>query len=195
MASQGPSTRLQPQPGPPPAAPPPAGGVDLTTLLLSAVASAAAAYITSKIWAPGALASAAMSPIIVALVKEALRKPTEVVTAVVPTRTRGRGGRSGGMTVESERVPADLREGREGGAPGPCPAARPPPGRRRRGGPRARVLGGRATAAVAAGRHHGAPGLRHLRRRLHGARGDRGRVRGPAGARHDVLGRVERIVR
>jgi hypothetical protein len=125
MASQGPSTRLQPQHAPPPAAPPPAGGVDLTTLLLSAVASAAAAYITSKIWAPGALASAAMSPIIVALVKEALRKPTEVVTAVVPTRTRGRGGRSGGMTVESERVPADLPERLEGGAPPPFPPPAP----------------------------------------------------------------------
>jgi hypothetical protein len=125
MASQGPSTRLQPQPGPPPAAPPPAGGVDLTTLLLSAVASAAAAYITSKIWAPGALASAAMSPVIVALVKEALRKPTEVVTAVVPSRTRGRDGRVGGLTVESEPVPADLPERLERGAPPPFPPPAP----------------------------------------------------------------------
>ena len=45
--------------------------------LVDAVASAAAAYITSKIWARGTLFSAAMSPVIVALVKEGLRKPTE----------------------------------------------------------------------------------------------------------------------
>jgi hypothetical protein len=60
-------------------------GIELTTLIISALASAAAAYITSKIWAPGTLFSAAMSPVIVALVKEGLRKPTEVVANVVPT--------------------------------------------------------------------------------------------------------------
>jgi hypothetical protein len=68
----------------PPPAPPADRGIDLTTLLLSAIASAVAAYVTSKIWAPGTLFSAAMSPVIVALVKEGLRKPTEVVANVVP---------------------------------------------------------------------------------------------------------------
>jgi hypothetical protein len=68
----------------PPPAPPADRGIDLTTLVLSAIASAAAAYITSKIWAPGTLFSAAMTPVIVALVKEGLRKPTEVVANVVP---------------------------------------------------------------------------------------------------------------
>lgn len=71
MASQGPP-------------PPPREGLDLATLFISAIASAAAAYVTSKIWAPGTLFSAALSPVIVALVKEALRKPTEVITNVVP---------------------------------------------------------------------------------------------------------------
>src|SRR3954452_24713258 len=68
----------------PPTQQPPRGSsdIELTTLFLSAVASAAAAYVTSKIWAPGTLFSAAMSPIIVALVKEGLRKPTEVVASV-----------------------------------------------------------------------------------------------------------------
>ncbi|HWH92553.1 MAG TPA: hypothetical protein VNT03_01725 [Baekduia sp.] len=85
MASQRNPTRAG---GGPPPAPPPAAaaseGIDLATLFLSAVASAAAAYITSKIWAPGTLFSAAMSPVIVALVKEGLRKPTEKVAEVVP---------------------------------------------------------------------------------------------------------------
>ncbi len=61
-------------------------GVDLPTLLITAIASAVAAYITSKIWAPGTLASAALTPVIVALVKEALARPTEAVTRAVPLR-------------------------------------------------------------------------------------------------------------
>src|SRR3954451_24058976 len=74
----------------PPTQQPPRGSsdIELTTLFLSAVASAAAAYITSKIWAPGTLFSAAFSPVIVALVKEGLRKPTEVVTSAVPGLAR-----------------------------------------------------------------------------------------------------------
>jgi hypothetical protein len=67
-------------------APPPADpGIDFTTLLLSAIASASAAYITSKLWGPGTLFSAAFAPVIVALVKEGLRRPTEKVANVVPT--------------------------------------------------------------------------------------------------------------
>ncbi len=62
------------------------GGVDLTTLVITAVASVTAAYVTSQIWAPGTLASAAITPVIVALVKEALFKPAEVVTRAVPVR-------------------------------------------------------------------------------------------------------------
>src|SRR3954454_20136799 len=85
MASQGQPTRAGTAAPPPPAAAPAgASGIELTTLFLSAIASAAAAYITSKIWAPGTLFSAAMSPVIVALVKEGLRTPTEKVANVVP---------------------------------------------------------------------------------------------------------------
>jgi hypothetical protein len=56
--------------------------IDLQTLALAALASAAAALITSRLWARGAVISAAMTPVIVALVKEGLRKPSERVTAV-----------------------------------------------------------------------------------------------------------------
>jgi hypothetical protein len=112
MASQGPP-------------PPPREGLDLTTLFISAIASAAAAYVTSKIWAPGTLFSAAMSPVIVALVKEALRKPTEVITNVVPTvvPTPSKWTRAGaddaGLVAEVDERPA----------PGvhPDPDAPPPP--------------------------------------------------------------------
>jgi hypothetical protein len=89
------------------------------TLLLTAVASASAAYITAKVWAPGTLASAAMTPVIVALVKEGLRKPTEVVTAAVPSRV-GRG-----RTQEVAALPDDLTDQYSDGAPPLYPPPRP----------------------------------------------------------------------
>jgi hypothetical protein len=61
-------------------------GINLPTLLITAVASAAAAYTCSKIWAPGTLASAAFTPVLVAVIKEALARPAQVVTKAVPVR-------------------------------------------------------------------------------------------------------------
>jgi hypothetical protein len=96
MASQGP--------------PPPREGLDIATLFISAIASAAAAYVTSKIWAPGTLFSAALSPVIVALVKEGLRRPTEVITNVVPTASKSKWTRAGaddaGLVAEVEPAEA-----------------------------------------------------------------------------------------
>ncbi len=95
-----------------PPAPPADHGIDLTTLFLSAVASASAAYITSKIWAAGTLFSAAMSPVIVALVKEGLRKPTEAVANVAPkvvpspTRWSRASADEPGLVVDGEPEPA-----------------------------------------------------------------------------------------
>jgi hypothetical protein len=62
------------------------GGIDLTTLIVTALASAAAAFTCSKIWAPGTLASAAFTPVVVAVLKEGLARPAKVVTQVVPVR-------------------------------------------------------------------------------------------------------------
>lgn len=62
------------------------GGIDLLTLVITAAASACAAYVTSQVWAPGTLASAAFTPVLVALIKEALAKPAVVVTRAVPVR-------------------------------------------------------------------------------------------------------------
>src|SRR4051795_9007694 len=86
MASQGDPTRVRgtAPPPPPPSAAAAGSGIELTTLFLSAVASAVAAYVTSRIWAAGTLFSAALSPVIVALVKEGLRRPTEKVVDIVP---------------------------------------------------------------------------------------------------------------
>jgi hypothetical protein len=62
------------------------GGLDLKTLWITAAASAAAAYACSRLWAPGTLAAAAFTPVLVALIKEALAKSTDVVTRVVPVK-------------------------------------------------------------------------------------------------------------
>jgi hypothetical protein len=127
MASQGDPTQPRQPVQPPPPAPAPEAGIDLTTLFLSAVASAAAAYVTSKIWAPGTLFSAAMSPVIVALVKEGLRKPTEVVTSAVPALPRPASfGRSpAGPPRVHEPLPDDLGDHLEAGAPPPFPPPAP----------------------------------------------------------------------
>src|SRR5690242_11003019 len=78
-----PPTRQQPRPAPPPR-PPSSRGSDLSlsTLSIAALASAAAAFVTSRVWAAGALWSAAASPVIVALVKEAINRPASKLQTV-----------------------------------------------------------------------------------------------------------------
>jgi hypothetical protein len=104
------------------------GGVDVQTLVITAVASACAAYVTSEIWAPGTLASAAITPVIVALVKEALAKPADAVTRAVPVRgvvrSAGRPGEPAAAyeTYEPvqpvEPLPAEQRVPQPGELPG-----------------------------------------------------------------------------
>lgn len=60
-------------------------GLDLRTLIITAIASAASAFICSKVWAPGTLASAAFTPVAVALFREGLRRPTAVVSQALPS--------------------------------------------------------------------------------------------------------------
>jgi len=58
----------------------------MQTLWITAAASAAAAYVCSQIWTPGTLAAAAFTPVLVAILKEALAKSTRAVSQAVPTR-------------------------------------------------------------------------------------------------------------
>ena len=71
-------------------------GFDVKTLFLTACASAAAAYASSKLWAPGTLAAAAFTPVLVAILKEALAKPTDAVARAVPVRGVLRSARAQG---------------------------------------------------------------------------------------------------
>ncbi len=63
-------------------------GLSLSTLAISAAAAVAAAVIVPMIWERGTLIATAMTPVIVALVSEGLRKPVEKVSAVAPRPVR-----------------------------------------------------------------------------------------------------------
>jgi hypothetical protein len=83
------------------------GGIDLKTLLVTAVSSAAAAYACSQVWAPGTLAAAAFTPVLVAVIREGLSKSTEVVTRAVPVRGVVRSARPEGPQPLDPDAPAD----------------------------------------------------------------------------------------
>ena len=59
-------------------------GISLQTLVISSAAAVAAAVIIPTFWEQGTLVATAMTPIIVALVSEGLRRPAEKITAVTP---------------------------------------------------------------------------------------------------------------
>lgn len=83
---------------------------------------------TSVIWAPGTLAAAAFTPVLVALLKEMLFKPVEVVTRAVPVRGVVRSASSASYPEEHHETPEEIetRIAQPGEAPG---SSRP--GRRR----------------------------------------------------------------
>lgn len=95
-------------------------GLDLPTLITTAVASAVAAYVTSQLWAPGTLAAAAFTPVLVALLKEALAKPAEVVTRAVPVRGVVRSAPQAGEPEPRRETPETIeaRIAQLGEAPG-----------------------------------------------------------------------------
>src|ERR671915_732893 len=62
--------------------------LSIQTLAISALAAVAAAVIVPLVWERGTLVATAMTPVIVALVSEALRRPAERITAVTPKVTR-----------------------------------------------------------------------------------------------------------
>jgi hypothetical protein len=63
-------------------------GISIQTLVISALGAVAAAIVVPLFWERGTLIATAMTPVIVAVVSEALRKPVEVIKSVTPTPTR-----------------------------------------------------------------------------------------------------------
>jgi len=55
-------------------------GLSLTSLVIGSVSSAAAAVIVHALWQPGTVVGAALTPVLMALFAEALRRPAERVT-------------------------------------------------------------------------------------------------------------------
>ena len=74
-------------------------GVELSTLFIAGASAVVAAIVVSKIWAPGTMWATAFTPVIVSLVKEALERPVQRVSAVatraaVPAKPLARAART-----------------------------------------------------------------------------------------------------
>jgi hypothetical protein len=72
-------------------APPPEkkqSGLSLQTLVISSMAAATAAIVVPTFWERGSVLATAITPIIVAIVSEALKKPADVITSATPKVSR-----------------------------------------------------------------------------------------------------------
>jgi hypothetical protein len=85
-------------------------GISLQTLVISAFAAVAAAVVVPLFWDRGTLIATAMTPVIVALVSEALRKPAEKITAVNPLATRRTGTGAAVRDPDFDPLPPRERE-------------------------------------------------------------------------------------
>ena len=65
-------------------------GIDFTTLIIASLSSMIAAIVVHRLWGPGAIVSAAVTPVLVTLISEGLKKPTTVVTAATAVRREDR---------------------------------------------------------------------------------------------------------
>jgi septal ring-binding cell division protein DamX len=85
-------------------------GISIQTLVVSALSSVAAALIIPMIWEPGTVFAAAATPVIVALVSEALRKPAEKITAATPRPTRRSATGAAVRSPDFDPLPPSERE-------------------------------------------------------------------------------------
>jgi hypothetical protein len=95
------------------------GGLSIQTLLISAAGAVAAATVVPLFWERGTIIATAMTPVIVALVSEGLRKPVQHVSAVAPKVTRRSG--TGAAVRRSEPAAARTRDSERVGARGDGP--------------------------------------------------------------------------
>src|SRR3954465_4206907 len=78
-----PNTRTRRYDAPPPPPPPSSGGgLDLPTLIIAAISAVIAATVVSHFWGAGTIAATALTPVIVAFVKEGLSRPAQRITEV-----------------------------------------------------------------------------------------------------------------
>src|SRR5215207_7690486 len=139
--------------------------LNMRTLGIASVASAAAAAVTSQLWIHGTWIAAALTPALVALISEAMHRPTERIarawTSDRPalgagaSRHADRPAPADEPLSRAEREPLSHRdaaepaagESRAAGAPGPVRVYRQPTARAPR--PRIAIGAVAATAAIA----------------------------------------------
>jgi hypothetical protein len=95
-------------------------GLSLQTLLISSIAAVIAAVVVPTFWARGSLLATAITPIVVAIVSEALNRPAKVITAAAPKVAR----RS--ATGAAVRSPQPTGVGARGAGPERVGHAAPP---------------------------------------------------------------------
>src|SRR3954449_7822689 len=93
-------------------------GLSLQTLVVAAAASGVAAVLTSHFWKDGTVFAAAMTPVVVSIVKEALQKPLQS-DAVRRSATSARRAVAGGAAVRTQA--AQARSPVAGAIPTPPP--------------------------------------------------------------------------
>ena len=98
---------------------PKSGGLSIETLLVSAAAAVVAATVVPLFWEHGTIFATAMTPVIVALVSEGLRKPVQTVSAVAPRVARRSG--TGAAVRRFEPSAAPTRDPERIGARGEGP--------------------------------------------------------------------------
>jgi hypothetical protein len=94
-------------------------GLSLQTLLISSLAAVAAAIVVPMFWVRGSIIATAITPIIVAVVSEALNRPAAVIKTAAPRVTR----RTATGAAVRTRTPTGV------GARGEGPEQLPPRGR------------------------------------------------------------------
>jgi hypothetical protein len=96
--------------------------LNMRTLTIASAASAAAAAVTSQLWIAGTWIAAALTPVLVALISEALHRPTERVVRARTTRRAAAG--SGAAVTSPKLVEPDLGPIRVYRQPGSRPSRR-----------------------------------------------------------------------
>ena len=102
--------------------------LSIQTLAIASISSAVAALVVSQFWKGGTAPAAAVTPVIVSLVSELLRKPTEAISARVTTERTAilpEGMGAGAPTERTEVATAAPARDFEG--PKPAAQERPPP--------------------------------------------------------------------
>jgi hypothetical protein len=85
-------------------------GISIQTLVISALAAVAAAVVVPMIWERGTLLATAMTPVIVAVVSEALSKPATRITAATKTVTRRSATGAAVRDPEFDPLPPEERD-------------------------------------------------------------------------------------